>query len=125
MNATQQARQAYGPAHAHLRSGRSAELQIISEVTARLKSAEHAGFAVLAAAIHDNRRLWSRIAADVAEEGNGLPVRLRAQIFYLAEFTEHHSRRVLRREAEVAPLIDINSAMIRGLGGQPVPEGAQ
>ncbi|MBQ1203425.1 MAG: flagellar biosynthesis regulator FlhF, partial [Loktanella sp.] len=38
--------------------------------------------------------------------------------FYLAEFVERHSAAVLRGDAEINPLIDINSAIIRGLNGQ-------
>ncbi|MCC7320142.1 MAG: flagellar biosynthesis regulator FlaF [Rubellimicrobium sp.] len=124
MNPILQARQAYAPGHGLLRSARSAELQIIGEVTARLTAATRAGFPSRAAAIHDNRKLWTRLAADVADNGNGLPAALRAQIFYLAEFTEAHSRRVLRGEADLDALIEINVAVMRGLGGRqpgPVP----
>lgn len=116
MNLVEQARRAYGPGNIALRSGRSAEHQLISDVTARLSAA--AGFAQCAAALHDNRRLWTRLAADVADGENGLPESLRARIFYLAEFTHHHSRRVLRGEAGIAPLVEINTAVLRGLSGQ-------
>ena len=54
---------------------------------------------------------------DVAEPTNLLPQPLRAQIFYLAEFTMHHSAKVLKGDASVAPLIDINTAVMRGLRG--------
>lgn len=119
MNPSLQARAAYAPGQSHLRSARSAELHVFGEVTARLNAAVDASFPARAAALHDNRRLWSRLAADVAEDGNGLPPELRARIFYLAEFTEHHSRLVLRGEAGLEPLIEINSAVMRGLGGAP------
>lgn len=120
MNPSLQARAAYAPGQSPLRSARSAELHIFGEVTARLNAALDAGFPARAAALHDNRRLWSRLAADVADDGNGLPPALRAQIFYLAEFTEHHSRRVLQGQAGIEPLIEINTAVMRGLGGAPV-----
>jgi flagellar protein FlaF len=118
VNPIEQARAAYAPAHSATRSGRSAELQVFTEVTTRLRQTAALGapgFARLAAALHDNRRLWTRLAADVADDGNALPRALRAQLFYLAEFTEHHSRRVLRGEAEAQALIDINMAVMRGL----------
>jgi len=121
MNAIEQARQAYGAARSPLRSGRSAEHEVFSDVTSRLSAAADAGptgFARLAAALHDNRRLWTRLAADVADQGNSLPRMLRAQIFYLAEFTDAHSRKVLRGEAGAAALIDINKAVMLGLAGQ-------
>ncbi len=123
MNLVEQARHAYGSGSTVLRSGRSAEHQVISEVTARLKAAD--SFAARAEALHDNRRLWIRLAADVADHDNGLPEVLRARIFYLAEFTQHYSRRVLRGEAGVDPLIDINTAVLRGLSGATASAGAR
>ena len=124
--AIDQARQAYGASASGLRTGRQAEHQVLSTVTARLSAAaaRPADHARRAGALHDNRRLWTRFAADVAEAGNGLPTELRARLFYLAEFTDHHSRRVLRGEADLQPLIDVNTAVMRGLGAQPTPPGA-
>lgn len=113
MDVTEQARRAYGrPA---LRTPRQAEHGVLSAVTARLRDADPERPASVAGALHDNRRLWTRLAADVAEADNGLPEGLRARIFYLAEFTNHHSRRVLRGEAGLQPLIDVNTAIMRGL----------
>lgn len=121
MNPIQQAQQAYSPEHAPMRSPRSIELQILGEITSRLRQAAGAtdstSFARLASALHDNRRLWVHLAADVADGGNRLPAALRAQIFYLAEFTELHSRRVLREDADPAILIDINTSVMQGLDG--------
>lgn len=127
MNATEQARLGYAPAISSLRSARAAELQIMTQSTARLRAAatKDGDFPQLAQAIHENRQLWTRLAADVADNDNGLPQDLRAQIYYLAEFTQLHSRRVLRGQASVAVLIEINTAVMRGLaGGQPKMEVA-
>lgn len=125
MNAFQQARQAYGGPQAPTRTGRQAEHQVFSQVTARLRAAaDGTDFAGVAAVLHDNRRLWTRLAADVADAANGLPGPLRAQIFYLAEFTAHHSRRVLKGEADLQALIDVNTAVMRGLGAQAAPANA-
>jgi flagellar protein FlaF len=44
-----------------------------------------------------------------------LPSQLRAQLFWLAEFTETHSRKVLAGQATVAPLLEVNTAVLRGL----------
>lgn len=120
MNVIEQARQAYAPANSPVRTDRSTELQIFSQTTSRLRLAASASppdFARLAAALHENRRLWTLLAADVADTDNGLPATLRAQIFYLAEFTDHHSRRVLHGAADATALIDINTAIMRGLMG--------
>lgn len=123
MNAIDQARQAYAGPQSPVRTARQAEHQVFSTVTARLRAALRApgDMAPLAAALHDNRRLWTRLAADVADAGNGLPPELRARLFYLAEFTHHHTQRLLRGEGEGQVLLEINAAVMRGLGGAPAP----
>jgi flagellar protein FlaF len=121
VNVIDQARQAYAPTQVSIRTNRSVEAQLVSQVTARLRAAQSqqpVNFSGLASAVHDNRRMWTTMAVDVADNENALPNELRAQIFYLAEFTEHHSRLVLRREADVSALIDINTAVLRGLNGR-------
>ena len=46
---------------------------------------------------------------------NELPQDLRARIFYLAEFTQAHSRKVLSEGASVDALVEINASVMRGL----------
>jgi flagellar biosynthesis activator protein FlaF len=121
VNVIEQARQAYAPANSHLRTDRSTELQVFSQTTSRLRKAATAipfDFSQLAAALHENL-----LAADVADDDNGLTPDLRAQIFYLAEFTAYHSRKVLKGEATVEALVDINLAIMRGLSGQTAESG--
>jgi len=52
---------------------------------------------------------------DVASPQNALPKDLRARIFYLAEFTAQHTRKVLRNEDTAVPLLEINAAILGGL----------
>ena len=120
MNAHLLARSAYSGAAAPTRTGRGTEYEVFARVTRRLRQAQtgDGGFADLVRAMHDNRSLWTALAADVAVETNGLPPELRARIFYLAQFTTHHSRRVLAGEASTDVLIDINTAVMRGLRGE-------
>ncbi len=121
VNAIEQARQAYAPTQVAVRTERSVEAQLISQITARLRKEANTtpvDFPALAGVLHDNRRMWVAMAADVADDGNALPKPLRAQIFYLAEFTEHHSRKILQGEADATALIEINTAVLRGLNGQ-------
>ncbi len=102
-----------------IRSPRAVEYAAVARITARLKKAGSGGldhFPDLAAALHENRNLWRVLAIDVATDGNGLPADLRARVFYLFEFTDQHTTKVLERRAEVAPLIEINTAIMRGLG---------
>lgn len=121
MNATDLARQAYSSALSPTRTGRSAEQQVLAMATANLRSAADASppdFPRLARALHLNRQLWTRLAADVADGANPLPADLRARIFYLAEFTAAHSGRVLRGRASVDALIEVNLAVMRGLSAE-------
>ncbi|MBO6603382.1 MAG: flagellar biosynthesis regulator FlaF [Roseicyclus sp.] len=114
------ARSAYAQPASPVRTDRGTEYAVFEKVTARLVQAENStrGVGQKAAAIHDNRQLWTLLAGDVATEGNALPQALRAQIFYLCEFTLSHSRKVLKEGASLAPLIDINTAVMRGLRGE-------
>lgn len=118
MTALSLAKTAYAANKTPIRTPRSTEYDAFAHVTRRLRTAEalgKAGFADFAQALHANRRLWTLLAADVAEDGNGLPPDLRARIFYLAEFTTQHSRKVLRGDETAEALVEINTAVMRGL----------
>jgi len=118
VNATQLARKAYAPTTFSLKPGRDLEAQVVGQVTSRLKAAAAKAdrdFPAFVRALHENRRMWVILASDVANTENGLAQQLRAQIFYLAEFTEFHSAKVLRGDATAEPLIEINTAILRGL----------
>lgn len=118
MNATLLAQSAYANPGQPVRTARDIEYEAFARVTHRLKQASVHGdedFPRLVRAIHDNRHLWSLLAADVALPENGLPKELRSRIIYLAEFTRQQSRKVLSQEAGVNILVEINSAIMRGL----------
>jgi len=114
------AQSAYNPVQSAVKTERGTEHAAFERVTAQLSRADRpeASVAQKATALHDNRRLWTLMAANVADSSNALPKSLRAQIFYLAEFTLQHSRKVLSGGAPLAPLIDINTAVMRGLRGE-------
>jgi len=112
------AQTAYATTQSPIRTPRSTEYEAFARVTHRLKDASQkgrVGFTRLAEAIHSNRRLWTILAGDVADDANALPRALRAQIFYLAEFTNHHSTLVLNGEGDADVLVEINTAIMRGL----------
>ena len=118
MNAYDMAQRAYSAHAAPIRTARGTEYDAISRVTRDLAAASVAvplDHGALAAALHQNRRLWTLLAANVADGSNLLPASLRARIFYLAEFTEVHTRRVLRGTADSSALVDVNMAVMRGL----------
>lgn len=116
MNAALKAQQAYAPTLAPIRSTRRIEYDVIARVTYRLKTAiEKGSFGKLVEALSENRDLWRVLAIDVADSDNELPKDLRARIFYLAEFTDAHTSKVIRREEDAVPLLEINTAILRGL----------
>jgi flagellar biosynthesis activator protein FlaF len=121
------ARSAYGRPDAPARSPRTVEYDLFARVTRQLTAARQAtnpsgraDFPALAQALHDNGRMWRVLAADLAEPGNALPPALRGRLFYLYQFTEAHSRKVLDGTADAGVLIDINTAVMRGLRGEGV-----
>jgi flagellar protein FlaF len=118
MTAPHQAKTAYASNMREIRSARANEYEALSGVTARLKRADGVAdtpYAEIVTALHDNRRLWTAFALDVGVEGNGLPRELRAKLVYLFEFVSLHTGKILNGNAKLAPLIDINLAVMRGL----------
>jgi flagellar protein FlaF len=120
VNAIWLAAEAYSGGNASTRTPRAIEYEVFSRLTRRLRSvgAGQDGPGSMAEALHDNLRLWSAIATDVAEPTNALPAPLRARLFYLWEFTRLHTRKVLAGEASADVLVDINTAVMRGLRGE-------
>jgi len=119
--ATRNARAAYGRSDAPARNQRNQEYDLLARCTQRLAQAwprRREDFAALAMALTENLQLWSTLAADVAASGNLLPPPLRAQLFYLYEFTAGHSRAILDNRGSVDVLVDINTAVMRGLRGE-------
>lgn len=130
MNPTEQAVAAYGDVTSTTKSPRQVEYQAFAKITNALRSSAASqqpdnitatapdaqnAFTDMASALHDNLRLWTIVLGDVSGDGNALPESLRARLFYLAEFTRDHTRRILKGEADPAPLIEINTAVMRGL----------
>lgn len=121
MTAQHLAQSAYSNARrGAVRTPRTTEYELFSRITSQLKSAaaDTAKFPALAAALHANRRLWTTLAADVAEPDNGLPEQLRAQLFYLAQFTREHTSKVLAGRETADALVEVNTAIMRGLSQQ-------
>lgn len=116
MNSYAMAQRAYAPTAAPTKSDRSIEYEVIARITSRLKKAITAeSFPKLMEALHENNTLWRTLAVDVADPENDLPKTLRARLFYLAEFTDTHTKRVIRDKESAVPLLEINMAILRGL----------
>ena len=68
-------------------------------------------------ALSDNLKFWSIIGIDAAQETSPLPQELRAQLFYLFEFTQKHTLSIIQGDSSLSaePLIDINKNVLEGL----------
>lgn len=114
------ARTGYSQASRQIKSARSIEYDVFARITARLRRAAEteSDFSELVAALHENRELWTLLAVDLVDPGNGLPTQLKAQLFSLADFTFQHTAKVLFRQADPRVLIDINTSIMIGLRGR-------
>ena len=117
MNTAVLAQSLYAKPTRELGTARGIEYKAFSKVTARLASwnEDTDSFAALAEALYENQMLWTVLGADVADPGNELPAGLRAQLFYLTEFTQHQTRKILAGEAQPGILVEINTSIMRGL----------
>lgn len=121
MNSLALAQSAYGDAGAAVRTDRSVEYQAFAKVTAALTEARDAtspDFVARVEALHLNRQLWTILGNDVAEDNNALPIALRKEIFSLSRFVTQQTPKVMDGSAEIDALIDINTAIMRGLRGE-------
>ena len=121
MNVLTHKKLGYAPNDVTLRPLRAIEYDAFARVTRSLSDSwacRKRNFPALAKSLNDNLSLWRILALDVAEPSNSLPQSLRAQLFYLFEFTDIHSTRILRGEGSVEALVDVNMAVMRGLRGE-------
>lgn len=111
----------YGAATRALGTERDVEYSVFGQVTGQLSRAMRPGaeFGELAEALHQNTRLWTVLATDLALPDNPLPESLRAQLVSLAIFARKHTAKVLAGEESAEILVEINTTVMRGLRGQP------
>ena len=117
--------QAYQSATTRSENPRATEYRLFAQVTRALIAArDNAGdIKVRADALDWNRRMWSTLALDCSDDGNGLPETLRAGIISLSLFVSKHSSAVLRTGADMDTLIEINRMIMQGLA-PPASEAA-
>ena len=99
---------------------RSTEYRLFGLVTSALLEASRSekGNSKIIEAIDWNRRMWSALAADCADEGNLLPPQVRAQIISLSLWVGRYSSQVIQADASIEPLVDINRTIMQGLAPQ-------
>ena len=118
MNTYLTAQRGYSANVSLTQTDRRAEYDLVASLTSRLRSTATKAkkhYPDYVQALHDNRKLWNALAIDVADANNTLPSELRAKVFYLAEFTTIHTRKILQNGASVMPLLEVNMAILRGL----------
>ena len=121
MNANRTAQRAYSAASAPARTTKDIEYDVLARITHRMRTTSGKGargFPDLVRALRDNQKIWDIFAAEVADAANPLPAELKARLFYLSEFTRHHTARVLNRSDTVDALVEINTSVLRGLRGE-------
>lgn len=102
-----------------VRSPRDGEYDIFSRVTRMLRQAPRmADNTNTIDAVHKNSELWTLLALDLADPGNGLPDQVKAGLISLAGFAIRHGQAVMAGTAKTDSLIDINMTVMRGLRGE-------
>ncbi len=99
---------------------RDTEYRLFGQVTRALIEAKEKDYSGgdLIKALDWNRSLWRTLASDCSADGNGLPENLRAQIVSLSIFVSRHSSVVMRKQASIDTLIDINRSIMQGLANK-------
>jgi flagellar protein FlaF len=98
---------------------RDVEYRLFARVTNALMTNQDPKTTGFIQAIDWNRRLWLTLQSDLADEGNKLPRELRAQLISLSIWVDKHSRKAMRGEETIQPLIDVNRAIMEGLAMKP------
>lgn len=113
-----QAQQAYDLSQTTLQTDKGLEGEAFSRVTRKLAASvqqRKRNYSAFVSALHENRKLWIHVGSSVADNRNELPQDLRSRLFYLAEFVEQQTKKVLRDGHDVEILLDINASVMRGL----------
>lgn len=104
-----------------LRGARDTEYHVFSQVTRMLRQAPRDCISVeTVAAVSKNNELWTLLATDLADPGNGCSDSMKAGLLSLAFFSIRHGQAVLSGLGTTECLIDINMSIMKGLRGEVV-----
>ena len=122
------AQQTYGASIQSTADEKNVEYKAFAFVTQALSALDKSAldyFVKKQEALFNNLQLWRILAVEVADENNPLPADLRANLFYLSEFTRKHTAKIHSGETDdPGVLIDINKSVMRGLRAQSVLQEA-
>lgn len=105
-------------------SPREVERKVFINVTGALERHAEDGplSAGLRQALESNQKLWLTLRGDLLSPENSLSTELKKGLVQLSYFVDGHTIKVIKGEASVKPLIDINRSIISGLSGSaPAP----
>nr|WP_281177092.1 flagellar biosynthesis regulator FlaF [Belnapia moabensis] len=115
---------AYGSVIRQTETPRDIEYRVLSNATALLQDACRfdADPAALSRAIHENYKVWSAFAVDLAAAGNAWDDVSKARLFSLARWVLLEGDRVMRERASPNALIDVNHIIMQGLKPMPTTQ---
>lgn len=105
----------YSSAQQMAESPRATEYRALGMVTGKLIAARDGDRRALIDACHLNEKLWTIFQSDLVTPENGLPNALKAQLISLAIWVQRYTAQVMRGDAPVDPLIDVNKTLMEGL----------
>ena len=115
------AREAYKQTITETEEPREIERKVFLQVTGELERATREDtFPLSSAALNAlsrKQKLWGELMFDCAYKENQLPDQLKAGIISLAIFVDRHTPDVITGEKSIAPLLEINRNIIKGLSG--------
>lgn len=113
--------QAYQKVQSATETPRDIEYRLFAQVTAALVRVKDRGIkdGTFVDALDWNRRMWSTFSDDCSEQGNQLPKDLRARIISIGLWVSRYTSDVIRTDADIDALIDVNRAIMEGLAARP------
>jgi flagellar protein FlaF len=117
---------AYAGVQNAIESARDLEIRAISHITRQLIEANHSGVEPLTRtrALNGNIRLWSLLMQDLHSPGNALPDVIKARYISLGLFARRNSLKAIQNEADLAPLIRLNTDVLEALDRQRQSQAA-
>ncbi|MGB3454754.1 MAG: flagellar biosynthesis regulator FlaF [Litorimonas sp.] len=113
---------AYGTAGRDMGSDSDIEIQVFRTAISKLRPLTGPDFKLTpdaARTLSENLKLWDILTADIASPDNTLADALAAQLISLGLFVRNHTLALYRGEGSADVLVDINTAVLKGLMGQP------
>jgi flagellar protein FlaF len=116
------ARSVYGNTGRAIGSDRDVEVKVFQTAISNLKPFTGPDFKLNSEAAHalsENLRLWDILTVDLINPDNDIADGLSNQLIELGRFVRAHTHALYNGRGSVDVLVDINTAILKGLLGQP------